>query len=135
MILTENRNEKNMYVSRLFATNGIVSLEFDALNGVVFVNDEERHLNIPRYLQIQEDLSLKPTINVVQGEDWQEDRLILPIISGCQIVNPSEILAEPPVLTTWKWQEYLHINNMGNRCGIKDDIAACAQDEPRSPVV
>lgn len=203
-----------MYISRLFATNGIVSIEFDALNGevlalvredtadnaaknfyrkgtgildgVVYIDDEPKHLNIPRYLQIQEDPSLKPTITVTQGdgcaeailaypylvadgqridisakvrveipkddcrtrwyltldnrsgceiqtvnfpqinglwlgEDWEEDRLILPIISGCQIDNPSETLAEPPVLTTWKWQEYLHVNNMGNRCGVKDD--------------
>ena len=203
-----------MYVSRLFATNGIVSMEFDALNGeilalvrestddnacknyykettdildgIVFVGEEKLHLNIPRYLQIQEDASLKPTVTVTQedgwahaeleypylmangekidisakvrveipkddcrirwyltvdnrtdneiqtinfpqinglwlGEDWKEDRLFYPHISGCRIDNPTETLAEPPVMTTWKWQEYLHGNRLSNRSGTKDD--------------
>lgn len=203
-----------MYISRLFATNGIVSMEFDALNGevlafvrestadnaaknfyrdstgildgVVFVGNEKKHLNIPRYLQIQEDDSLKPEITVQQndgcasallsypylvangkkidisakvrveipaddcctywyltlenrsgceiqscnfpqlnglwlGEDWKEDRLITPRISGNVMDNPSETLAEEPVIVTWKWQEYLHNNRLTNRSGVKDD--------------
>lgn len=203
-----------MYISRLFATNDIVSMEFDALNGevlhfsredtadnvcknyykegtgildgVVFIGDEKKHLNIPRYLQIQEDKSLKPTVTVTQedgwahaelvypylvadgekidisatvkviipkndcrtqwyltlenrtehevqsvnfpqinglwlGDDWTEDRLIFPGISGTLIEDPTGTLAEPPVMTTWKWQEYLHGNRLSNRSGTKDD--------------
>ena len=81
-----------MYSSRLLMTNGILSLELDALNGEilgfirestmdnaaknyfrdvsgildgeVFVKDEKKHLNIPRYAQICEDKSLTPTIRV-----------------------------------------------------------------------
>ena len=97
-----------MYISRLFATNDIVSIEFDALNGevlafvredtadnaaknyfkegtgildgVVFVGDEKKHLNIPRYLQIQEDKSLKPTITVTQEDGWAHAELQYPYL-------------------------------------------------------
>lgn len=83
-----------MYRSRLFITNGIVSIELDALSGellafvredtqdnalknfirpvtgildgVVYNGDSKRHLNIPRYAQIRTDSSMTPEIHIEQ---------------------------------------------------------------------
>ena len=81
-----------MYHSRLLLTNGVISLELDALNGeilgfirestmdnaaknyfrdaagildgTVYVGNEKKHLNIPRFAQISEDVTLTPKITV-----------------------------------------------------------------------
>lgn len=81
-----------MYHSRLFLTNGILSIELDALNGEVlgfirestmdngaknyyrdaagildgtaYVGNVAKHLNIPRFAQISEDETLTPRITV-----------------------------------------------------------------------
>ena len=97
-----------MYHSRLFLTNGILSLELDALNGevlgfirestmdnaaknyfrdaagildgTVFVGDAAKHLNIPRFPQISEDASLTPVITLEQGEEGSKAELFYPFL-------------------------------------------------------
>ena len=53
-------NEKNKDNALKNFTRPITAL----LDGVVYINGEKKHLNIPRYAQIREDASLQPTITV-----------------------------------------------------------------------
>ncbi len=85
-----------MYPSRLFLTNGIVSMELDTrsgevlafvredtadnaiknfirpvtgiLDGIIYIDGEKKHLSIPRYAQIRRDPALSPNIRVEQTE-------------------------------------------------------------------
>ena len=97
-----------MYHSRLLLTNGVLSIELDALNGevlgfieewtmenaaknyfrdatgildgTVFVGNAEKHLNIPRFAQISEDETLTPKITVKQGEGSATAEIIYPYL-------------------------------------------------------
>lgn len=97
-----------MYHSRLFLTNGVISLELDALNGEVlgfirestmdnaaknyfrdaagildgnvFVAGVKKHLNVPRFPQISEDTALTPQITVEQGEGSAKAEIIYPYL-------------------------------------------------------
>ncbi len=202
-----------MYQSRLFLTNGVVSMEFDALNGevlafvrestadnarknhilpktdmldgVLVAGEEKRHLSIPRYAEIRLDPALTPKITVEQGEgegkasvfypylvadgekvavsaevtvrllpgdcrtlwdlklkngsgfevrdlsfpeigglwlgeEWTDDVLAIPRVSGELVTDPTAALSTPAPQITWKWQEYLHKYNW-YRSGVKDD--------------
>jgi len=97
-----------MFVSRLFLTNGVISMELDALNGevlafvrestedniaknfsrpvtgildgVIYIGDEKKHLNIPRYPQIRRDPSLTPEIKVEQKDGCACARIVYPYL-------------------------------------------------------
>ena len=110
-----------MYQSRLFLTNGVVSMEFDALNGeilafvredtadnarknhllpktdmldgAIVIGGEKRHLSIPRYAEIRLDPALTPKVRVEQGEGEGTASIFYPhlVAEGEKIAVSAEV--------------------------------------------
>ncbi len=66
------------------------------------------------------------------GETWEDDVLVMPHHSGCQIMNPTKSFAEEPRFITWKWQEYLYGYPLNQSAGKPDDRGAYVKYLPYS---
>ncbi len=144
-----------MYQSRLHATNGIISIAVDALNGeilelvrektgdnvrknhvqkaramldgVLFSPDGQKRFTVPRYMEIRKDPSLTPAIEIRQEEGEAEIRIEYPALvsSGERVEISANVRIRLPKGDCRSFWSLC----LDNRTGLEaDDIAFPALD-------